>query len=152
MFRHYHVILRQLVINTLPSYTSISNTAAANYLLTPRSRVLLEKLTGLQLVKKFPLFYGTRRFLTAFTSVPILSQLDPVHTPTFHFLKIHFNIILSSTPRSPQRTLSLRFPHQNPVYASLLPHTRYMPSSIHSSRFYHPKNIGWVQNIKLFIM
>jgi hypothetical protein len=36
------------------------------YLLTPRSRVLLEKLTGLQLVKKFPTFYGTRRFITAF--------------------------------------------------------------------------------------
>jgi hypothetical protein len=27
-----------------------------------------EKLTGLQLVKKFPAFYGTRRFITAFTS------------------------------------------------------------------------------------
>jgi hypothetical protein len=29
------------------------------YLLTPWSRVLLEKLTGRQLVKKFPAFYGT---------------------------------------------------------------------------------------------
>ena len=38
------------------------------YLLTPLSRVLLENLTGLQLVKKFPAFYGTRRFITAFTS------------------------------------------------------------------------------------
>ena len=36
--------------------------------LTPCSRVLLEKLTGFQLVKKFPAFYGTRRFITAFTS------------------------------------------------------------------------------------
>ena len=34
-------------------------------LLTPWSRVLLEKLTGSQLVKKFPGFYGTRRFITA---------------------------------------------------------------------------------------
>ena len=44
-----------------------------NYLLTPRCRVLLEKLTGLQLVKKFPAFHGTRRFITALTSVRHLS-------------------------------------------------------------------------------
>jgi len=43
------------------------------YLLTPWSRVLLEKLTGLQLVKKFPTFYGTRRFITALTSARHLS-------------------------------------------------------------------------------
>ena len=43
------------------------------YLLTAWCRVLLEKLTGLQLVKKFPTFHGTRRFITALTSVPHLS-------------------------------------------------------------------------------
>ena len=43
------------------------------YLLTPWCRVLLEKLTGLQLVKKFPAFHGTRRFITALTSVRHLS-------------------------------------------------------------------------------
>ena len=32
------------------------------YLLTPWCRVLPEQLTGLQLVKKFPAFHGTRRF------------------------------------------------------------------------------------------
>ena len=35
--------------------------------------VLLEKLTGLQLAKKFPAFHGTRRFITALTSVRQLS-------------------------------------------------------------------------------
>jgi len=30
MFRHYRVILRELVINALPSYTSISNAAVGN--------------------------------------------------------------------------------------------------------------------------
>ena len=43
------------------------------YLLTPWCRVLLEKLTGLQLVKKFPAFYGIRRFITALASVRHLS-------------------------------------------------------------------------------
>ena len=45
----------------------------APYLLTPWCRVLLEKLTGLQLVKKFPALHGTRRFITALTSVRHLS-------------------------------------------------------------------------------
>ena len=44
-----------------------------NYLLTPRSRVLLEKLTGSQLVKKLPEFYSTRRFITSLTSTGHLS-------------------------------------------------------------------------------
>ena len=43
------------------------------YLLTPWCRILLEKLTGLQLVKKFPTFHGTRRFITALTSFRQLS-------------------------------------------------------------------------------
>ena len=43
------------------------------YLLTPLCRVLLEQLTGLQLVKKFPAFHGTPRFITALTSVRHLS-------------------------------------------------------------------------------
>jgi hypothetical protein len=55
-------------------------------------------------------------------SVPILSQLDSVHNPTSHLLKIQLNIILPSTSGYPKCSLSLRFPHQNPVYASPLPH------------------------------
>jgi len=54
-------------------------------------------------------------------SVPLLSQLDPVHIPTSHFLKIHLNIVLPSAPESPQWSLLLRFPHQKPVHASTLP-------------------------------
>ena len=43
------------------------------YLLTPWSRVFLEKLTGLQLVKKFSEFCGSRRFFTALTIARLLS-------------------------------------------------------------------------------
>ena len=73
--------------------------------------------------------------------VPILSQLHPVPTTPSHFLKIHLDIILPSTSGSLQWSLSLRFPHQNPVHPSLRPHTRHMPRPSHSSRFYHPHNI-----------
>ena len=64
------------------------------------------------------------KFITAFTNmppVPILSQLDTVHTPTSHFLKIHLNIILLSTPGSSKWSPILGFPHHNPIYTSLLP-------------------------------
>ena len=37
------------------------------------ARVLLEKLKSFQLVNKFPAFYGTRRFITAFRSARHLS-------------------------------------------------------------------------------
>ena len=47
--------------------------------------------------------------------VPILCQPNPVHIPTSHLLEIHPNIIQPSTPRSPQWSLSLRFPHQDPI-------------------------------------
>jgi len=37
------------------------------------SRVFIEKLTGFQLIKKFPAFHWTRRFITALTSARHLS-------------------------------------------------------------------------------
>ena len=53
--------------------------------------------------------------------LPILSQLDPVHTPTSHSLTIHLNIILPSTPGYHKWSPSFRFPHQNPVHAYPFP-------------------------------
>ena len=53
--------------------------------------------------------------------LPILSQLHPVPTTPYHFLKINLNIILSSMSGSPQWSLSLKFPNQNPVHTSPLP-------------------------------
>ena len=127
------------------------------YLLTPWCRVLLEKLTGLQLVKKFPAFYGTRRFITTFTSARQLSlssarsiQSIPAHPTSWRSI-----LILSSHLRLdlPSGLFPLRFPHRNPVYVSPFLHTRYIPSPSYSSRFYHPSNIGWtVQITKLLGM
>ena len=112
-------------------------------LLTPWCRVLLEKLTGLQLVKKFPAFHGTRRFITALTSVHhlSLSWASPIQSIYPHPTSWR-SIVILSTSRSPQWSPSLRFPHQDPIYPPLLTHTRHVPSPSHSSRFYHPHNFG----------
>ena len=48
-------------------------------------------------------------------TVSNLGQPNPVHIPTSHLLEIHPNIIHPSTPRSPQWSLSFRFPHQDPI-------------------------------------
>ena len=47
--------------------------ASGPEVLEPNYNSILEKLTGLQLVKKFPAFHGTRTFTTALTSVRHLS-------------------------------------------------------------------------------
>ena len=67
-------------------------------ILTPWSRVLLEKLTGLQLVKKFPAFHGTRRFITALTSVRhlSLSWANPNQSIYTHPTSWRFILILST--------------------------------------------------------
>jgi len=132
-------------------------TQLLTYLLTPWSRVLLEKLTSFQLVKKFLAVYGTRRFITAFKSTRhlTLSWASSIHfhTPTSHFLKTHLHIIFPSKPGASNWSLSLRFPHHNTVYASPLTHTCYIPRPSHSSRFNHPNNTGWgVQIIKFLVM
>ena len=66
-------------------------------LLTPWCRVLLEKLAGLQLVKKFPAFHGTRRFITALTSVRhlSLSWASPIQSIYPHPTSCRSTLILS---------------------------------------------------------
>ena len=116
------------------------------YLLTPWCRVLLENLAGLQLVKKFPAFHGTRRFITALTSVRHLSlswtsQIQSIYPhPTSRR-----SILILSTHLRLGLTIGIfpSFPHQDPIHVPLLTHTSHMSSPSHSSRFYHPHSIGW---------
>ena len=64
--------------------------------------------------------------------VHILCQLDPVHTPTSCFLKIHLNIILPSTSWSPKWSLSFRLPPPKPcIRLSSLPYALHAPPCLY---------------------
>ena len=88
--------------------------------LTLWSTVLLQKLTGFQLIKKFPAFHGSRRFIAAFTSACHLSrpwassiQFIPPHPTSWRFILIlssHLGLGL------PSGLLLSGFPNQHPVY------------------------------------
>ena len=71
----------------------------------PWIKVLLEKLTGFQLVKKFPTFYGNGRIITTFTRAHHLSpsrarQIPSTHHPTswrsILILSSHLSLALRS--------------------------------------------------------
>jgi len=132
-----------VVIYLLTYLLTYLYTYLLTYLVTPWGRVLLEKVTDFQLVKKFPAFYGTRRFITHFTSASHLSlpwSSSILSIPQNTTLPEYYT---PSKPGSPKWSLSLRFSHQNAVYGLPLLKTFYMHRPSHSCRFYHPNNIGW---------
>ena len=123
------------------------------YLLTPWCRVLPEQLTGLQLVKKFPTFHGTRRFITAITNVRhlSLSWTSPIQSIYPHPTSCRSILILYTHLRLGLPSGS--FPPVSPprLYTPPSPHPYvHTPSPSHSSRFYHPHNIGWGRYQYLF--
>ena len=95
------------------------------YSLTPRCRVLPEQLTGLQPVKKLPAFHGTRRFITALTSVRhlSLSWASPIQSIYPHPISCRSVLILSTHLRLglPCSLFPSGFPHQDPIRPPLLP-------------------------------
>jgi len=84
--------------------------------------------------------------------VTIMIQIKQPISP-LHFLKILFNIIITSTPGSSKCSLSISFPHQNPVCTSTVSHTCHIPRPSLSFLFDHPRNI-WraVHIIKFLVM
>ena len=106
------------------------------YLLTPWCRVLLEKLTSLQLVKKFPAFHGTRRLITTLTRVRhlYLSWASPIQSIYLHPTSWRSVLILSTHLRlglpsglfpSGFPTKTLYTPLSSPIRATCPAHTLY---------------------------
>ena len=115
------------------------------YLLTPWCRDLLEKLTGLQLVKKFPAFHGTQRFISELTSVRhlSLSWASPIQSIYPHSTSWRPILILSTHLRLglPSGLFPSGFPPRPHTPPSPHPYAPHAPP-ISFSRFHHPHNIG----------
>ena len=116
----YH-ITQSTIKSNVSSFCNILY-SLKTYLFTPWRSVLLEKLIGSQLVKKFPAFYGTRRFITAFTSARhlSLSWAGSVHPP--HPTSWRSILIMSSHLRLglPSGLFPSGFPTET-LYTPLLP-------------------------------
>jgi len=114
------------------------------------SRVLPEKLTGRQLVKKFPHFMEPENLLTHAQALVTCPYREPAHSSLCAlspFLNINFHFIFPSTPGSSSGLFPSGF-HTKTLYAALHACCMARPT-----RFYRPNNIWWaVQVIKLHIM
>jgi len=126
------VYIKPVSIWPLPSFVLCS-------LLAPWSRVL-EKLAGFQLVEKFPAFYGTRNFITAFTSAHhmSLSWASSIQSSSPHPISCIPILILSSH-------LRLRLP--NGLFPSGL--VLFRPKNC--TNFSSPPWVTYVRPISLFL-
>jgi hypothetical protein len=123
------------------------------YFLTPWNRFLLEKLTGLQLVKKLTTFYETRRFITAFTIACLFPEL-PQSSPYPHI----------AIPKDPSDYYPPIYTWVYPVvsFSQVYPPKTYTPLSPPpteqhatpiSFRILSPHNSGWgVEIMELLYM
>jgi len=125
-------------------------------LLTAWSKVLLEKLTSFQVIKKSPSFYGTWTFITTFTSAYHLSlswarsiQSVPPHPASWRSILTLFSHLPLGLPSG---LFPSGFPTKT-LYTPLLSPIRATFSCQFHPRFYHLNNTGWGVHVsKLLIM
>jgi len=132
----YHIPMGCLIFIFTAKKTSCYIKQNHTYLLTPQSRVFLEKLTGSAASQEIPHIFGTWRFITILTSARHLSlswansiqspQPPPTSWRSILMLSSHLHLGLSSG----------LFPSGFPTTRTLCtpPHTRHMPRPSHSSR------------------
>jgi hypothetical protein len=111
--------------------------------------------------QEIPTFYRTRRFITPFTSQPpvrIVSQINPVNASPSRFLKIHFKIVLPSTPKSFKRfflsdlpTKTLVHLSTHPIRATNLTHLILLELLTRIIRMYDEEYRSWSSSLCSFL-
>jgi hypothetical protein len=116
-------------LSILPFYAILYS-----YLLTSRSWALLEKPPDVQLLKNFPIFYGTWRFITVFIRdlYSPLSSARTIQSILPHCISLT-SILILSIPicLGPHSVLFPCGSLANILYAFHFPHSCYMPCPCH---------------------
>jgi hypothetical protein len=110
-------------------YVTVNKTTDL-YLLTPWSRIFLEKLTGFHLAKEFPTFYRTAFTIARHLSISwakSIQSMPPPHPTSWRSI-----LILSSHLRLglPTGLFSSNFPTTDPAYTSSLLHSATRPAHL----------------------
>ena len=77
---------------------------------------------------------------------PVLNQINLVHAPhpnSWRYSLISASHLCLGLPSALSLSLSLKFPHQNPVHTSPLPH-------IHVCYMSHPSNSSWFDHTNIW--
>jgi hypothetical protein len=114
-FRRKRVIIKNVVFLNVTTFSLVYTNSW--------SWDLLEKPIVAQLLKNFPAFYGTRRFVTVFTRALhwFISSARSIQSILSYLSKIHFNTVHRPTSWSSQWSLSLWLSHSYPICIPLLP-------------------------------
>ena len=127
-----------------PGIRLITEEKARKNLSKGSQRILPERLTRLRRVKKYPAFYGTRRFITSLTSS---RDLYLIWARSVQFVPPHptlWRSIFISSHLCPGLPIGLcpSSPHQYPLCTCPVSRTCYMPW-LSYSRFHHPNSVWY---------
>jgi hypothetical protein len=98
-----------------------------------------------QLLKNFPAFYGTRRFITVFTRALHWSLSWARSIQSIHLIlsKTYFNTVHPPTSWTSLWSLSFKLSHQYPICIPLRPLSCYMLCSSHHPWLDHSNYYTW---------
>jgi len=74
--------------------------------------------------------------------VPVISQINPAHTISKSFLKIHFNVAVPSNLCPYSSRYLTKYSNENALCTVYLSHACYVAHPIHSPSFDHPNSTG----------
>lgn len=111
----------------LTTFSSVTNNSYTRFVLTcALERSLTWKSKRFSAYQEIPWIFWTPNFIASFSCTQHLFlswAISIQFIPTSNFVMIYRNIIIAFKLVSTKWSISLRYPHQNPVYASPLHHS-----------------------------